>query len=259
MDLGIKGKRALVTGASTGLGYHAALELARNGVELVINSRSDQRLAKAAQQITDETGITPKTVAGDISQPEIISRVIDAALPVDILVSNAGGPPPGRFDALDESQFEDAYNIVLQSAVRLTRGVLPRMLERKWGRLIYITSIAVRQPENDLLLSNTFRAGLTGFIKSISNTHAAEGITANSVLPGYTLTDRLIELADKRAGAAGKTRDEVLEQFAANVPAGRLGRPDELAALIVFLASQRAAYITGQAILCDGGAAKSLL
>jgi len=259
MDLRIAGKTALITGASTGLGYHAAVELARQKVELTMNSRSEDKLSKAAEQIEGETGVRPTIAAGDIADPEVISRVVDAAGPVDILVSNAGGPPPGRFADLTEEQFQQASEIVLQSAVRLTRSVLPGMVERKWGRLIYITSLAVKQPENDLLLSNTYRAGLTAFVKTISNTHAAMGITANTVCPGYTLTDRLIELADKRAAATGRSRDDILADLASAIPAGRLGKPDELAALITFLASDRAAYITGQAIPVDGGAVKSLL
>lgn len=259
MDLRITGKRALVTGASSGLGLAAASALAAEGVRVTINSRSRERLEAAAARIKEETGAKVNLAAGDISSPGEVPKIIAAVGEVDILVSNCGGPPPGPFTDHSDETWQQGHELVLQSAIRLTRGVIGGMRERGWGRLIYITSIAVLQPVDDLIISNTYRAGLTGFVKTVSNTWARYGITANTVCPGYTGTDRLRELAKKRAEAAGKTPEEAMADFGKSAPVGRVGRPDELAALITFLASERAAYITGTAIPVDGGVYKGLV
>ena len=259
MDLGLKGRRALVTGASTGLGFAAALALANEGAELVINSSSSEKIEKAADTIEKACGKRPATVAADLSFSDDIKSILAAAGKIDIFVSNGGGPTPGRLDDLNDEDWYAGGNAVLHSARMLTEGLIGSMKSNGWGRLIYITSVAVKQPVDDLLLSNVYRAGLTAFSKTISNTYAMHGITANTVCPGYTQTGRLVELAEKRAIDSGRTTEELLADFSTMIPAGRLGQPDELAALITFLASDKAAYITGTTIPVDGGAIKSLL
>jgi len=265
MELGLKGKGALVTGASSGLGAACALALAAEGADVVINSRNRDKLEACAQKIQSLTGHSVSIVAGDLTKPEDVTRIHSEsvqALPnarIDILVSNTGGPAAGYFLDLPKEKWEESYNLILKSAVNLTRAVLTAMIEHRWGRLIYITSVAVLQPIDDLLLSNTFRAGLTGFCKTVSNTYAQHGITANTVCPGYTATERLTDLAASRAQKSGTTVDEILNGFAKLCPSGRIGRPEELAALVAFLSSERAGYITGSSIAVDGGAHRSLL
>lgn len=261
MDLGLTGKRALVAGASSGLGAATARALAAEGCELVICARREEQLYQQAEQIQQTTNIRPFCVVGDLSTSEGLESLADAVanLPIDILVSNAGGPPPGRFLDHKPERFDEASRLVLDLAIGLTRLTLPSMVERGWGRLIYITSIGVLQPVDDLILSNTYRAGVTGLCKTISNTYAASGITANCVCPGYTATGRLDSLAAKRAEAIDSTAEDVLKQFASAVPARRLGQPEELASLVAFLASDKAAYITGSSIAVDGGANRALI
>jgi len=265
MDLGLKGKRVLVTGASAGLGAAAAMALAAEGAVVVINGRDLNRLEAAAKKIESRAGVKPGLAIGDVSKSPARVKVINATREqlrdgvVDILVSNTGGPPPGAF--LDQSSeiWREAGQLLVDSAVSLTRAFLPGMIEQNWGRLIYITSVAVLQPVDDLILSNSYRAAVTGFCKTVSNNYAKHGITANCVCPGYTATERLLSLAESRAEAKGTTAKDELTAFAGQVPAGRLGRPEELAALVAFLASDQAAYITGSSIAVDGGTHRGLL
>jgi 3-oxoacyl-[acyl-carrier protein] reductase len=263
MDLGIKGKKALVTGASAGLGFAAAKVLAQEGVTVAINSRSMENLERAAEKITEATGVAPATIEGDLSKPGVPEKIADEAASgiggIDILVSNAGGPPAGIFTQLSKNAWEESTELTLLSAINLTRAVIPGMIEKKWGRVVYITSIAVKQPVDNLIISNTLRAGLTGFAKSIANELGASGITINTVCPGYTDTERLKSLAAFKAEAAGVKVEDIYAEWIAQIPVGRVGRPEELAALIAFLASERAAYITGTAIPVDGGHYKGLL
>lgn len=259
MNFGIEGKKALVTGASAGIGAAAAVALAREGVELYINSRDRGRLEKAANKIAASSGVMPKSLVGDIAKPEDVARMLDSIGGVDILISNHGGPPQGFFEEHSPERWSKAADLVLYSAVNLTRAVLSGMVERKWGRLIYVTSVAVLQPVDDLILSNTFRAGVTGFCKTISNNYAKYGITANCVCPGYTSTERLGELAEARAAASGRDPKEILASLGEGVPAKRLGRPDEIGAAIAFLASEQAAYVTGTSMAVDGGAHKFII
>lgn len=259
MDLKIKGRKALVTGASAGLGAAAAMALAAEGVELYINSRDSARLNVAADKITRATGIKPITIAADVSTPEGIKTLAEKIKGIDILVANTGGPPPGQFTDLPEQRWQEAAELLLFSAVRLTRMVIDGMIERRWGRLIYITSFAVLQPVDDLILSNSYRAAVTGLCKTVSNNYAKHGITANCVCPGYTATERLKNLAASRAKDRGITPEQMMQEFASAAPAGRVGQPEELASLITFLASDRAAFITGTSIPVDGGVVKSLI
>lgn len=265
MELGLKGKRALVTGASSGLGEAAATALVAEGALVTINARTMERLEAAADRIEKASGQRPICLDADIATPDGLARIaaqISEDQPggnIDILVSNGGGPPPGEFTTHSEENWQDSHNLVLASAIGLTKAVIEGMCARGWGRLIYITSVGVLQPIDELILSNTYRAGVTGFCKTISNTHAGSGITANCVCPGYTATDRLKNLAASRAEQAGKTPQDIIDTIAAAIPAGRVGQPDELAALITFLASDRAAYITGTSIPVDGGLVRALL
>jgi len=265
MDTGLKGRRVLVTGASAGLGAAAALALAAEGAELVINSRDRKKLEATAGRIESSTGVKPALAVGDLADQSQRVKVILAAREqvregvLDVLVANTGGPPPGAFLDHSGEAWADADKLLLDSVIGLTRAFLPGMLEQSWGRLIYITSIAVLQPVDELILSNTYRAAVTGFCKTISNTYAGKGITANCVCPGYTATERLLNLARSRAEQSGSTAEEVLESMAGEVPAGRIGKPEELAALIVFLACDKAAYITGTSTPVDGGLRKGLI
>lgn len=265
MDLNLMNRQALVTGASAGLGFAAARALLSEGADVIINSRSEERLREAADRLVKEVGRGPEIVAGDLADEagrrDVVLRVRKLARNelIDILVSNAGGPPPGAFLDHDPGRFEDASKLVLDSAVDLTRAFLPKMIENKWGRLIYITSVGVLQPVDTLILSNTYRAAVTGFCKTISNNYAKHGITANCVCPGYTATERLNELAENLAGKTGESADDILNGFAQACPARRLGQPHELAALIAFLSSDLAGYISGASIPVDGGHHKALL
>ncbi len=259
MDLGINGRKALVTGASAGLGAAAAMALAAEGVEVVINSRDVARLESTAAAIAKKTGLTPRIIPGDLSDAGDISRVVKEAGPVDILVSNSGGPPPGDFLDQTEEAWAQATDLVFSAARRLTRGVLPGMRERGWGRVIYITSVGVLEPINTLILSNACRAAVTGLCKTLSNNYAGEGITFNCVCPGYTATERLMNLARQQAETSGKTPEDVIAGFGSAIPVGRVGQPGELAATIAFLAGEQAAFITGASIPVDGGHHHSLL
>jgi 3-oxoacyl-[acyl-carrier protein] reductase len=263
MELGIKGKTALVTGASAGLGFAAAMSLAEEGVRVAINSRSIENLEGAAKKIKRKTGDYPVIIEGDLTvegtAEEIVARTVEKLGAVDILVSNAGGPPAGKFLEHAKEAWRASANLTLYSAIDLAREVIPNMIEKKWGRIIFITSVAVKQPVENLIISNALRAGVTGFAKSISNELASYGITVNSVCPGYTETERLKELARYQSETTGRSVDEIYGDWKINIPAGRLGTPGELASLIAFLASDRASYITGTSISVDGGLAKGLL
>ena len=259
MELRLKDKKALVTGASFGLGKAAALALAQEGCQLYLNSRSLDNLVLCADEIEKAHGKKPILIDADVTTDEGINRIKNSISDIDILVSNAGGPPPGQFIEHADPIWNDAERLVLSSARKLTSLVIDGMIARKYGRLIYITSIGVLQPVDDLILSNTYRAAVTAMCKTISNNYAKHGITANCVCPGYTATDRLKNLVSKRAEQSGQTEEEILALFSSQIPAGRIGQPEELAALITFLASEKAGYITGTSIPVDGGYIKSLI
>jgi 3-oxoacyl-[acyl-carrier protein] reductase len=259
MDLGLKGKRAFVTGASGGIGEAVATELVREGAEVFINSRSEENLKAAAERIHAKTSSRPAIVPGDLTRVGDIEEFKAVLPPIDILVSNTGGPAPGKFVDLPDNVWAHGHSLLLESAIRLTRVVLDGMVERKWGRVIYITSIGVPQPTDDLMLSNVYRSGVTAMCKTLSNNHAGSGVTFNCVAPGYTATERLKELMTARAESSGKSNQEIIDGISALIPAGRLGRPEELAAMIAFLASEQAGYVTGTSITVDGGYVKSIL
>ena len=262
MDLGLKNKVALVAASSQGLGRAVAEELAAEGASLVLCARDSRTLAETAASIAEKTNAHVLAVPADVTVAEDIKRLVDAGNErfgrIDILVTNAGGPPAGRFEQLTHQQWEDAIRLTLLSAVELTRQVLPGMKERRWGRIINITSIAVKQPVENLLLSNSLRAGLTGFARTLANEVAPDGITVNNVLPGYTRTERLDELAQMMAEKQGISSSEFRGKWEKEIPMGRLGEPREFAAMVTFLASERASYVTGTSIQVDGGWIRSL-
>lgn len=263
MDLGLKDKVALVAAGSRGLGRAVAEELAAEGASLVLCAREAQTLSETAAAIADTYNAHVLAVPADVTATDDIKRVVESGIErfgrIDILVTNAGGPPAGRFDQLTREQWERAIRLTLMSAVELARQVLPGMRERRWGRILNITSIAVKQPVENLLLSNSLRAGLTGFARTLANEVAAEGVTVNNILPGYTRTERLEELAQMMAEKQGISAAEFRGKWEKEIPMGRLGEPREFAALAAFLVSERASYITGTSIQVDGGWIKSLL
>jgi len=262
MDLGIKDRVALVAAASRGIGYAAALELAREGVRVFLCSRDGGRASDAAEKIHNETGADVAGIAADVTNGTDVEQFVRLALEragrVDICVTNAGGPPATTFDNTDIEMFRDAFELNALSAIRLAKLVLPGMRERKWGRIVNVTSISVKQPVDGLLLSNTVRAGLTSWAKTVSNEVAADGVTINSVAPGYTLTERQDELAVARGTALGKSKEEMIAMWASQTPAHRIAAPEEIAAAIAFLASERASYITGVTLQVDGGWTRGL-
>ena len=262
MDLGLKDRVALVAAASRGIGYAAALELAREGARVFLCSRDEGRASDAAEKIHNETGANVAGIAADVTTGTDVERFVRLATEragrVDICVTNAGGPPATTFDTTDIEMFRDAFELNALSAIRLAKLVLPGMRERKWGRIVNVTSISVKQPVDGLLLSNTVRAGLTSWAKTVSNEVAADGVTINNVAPGYTLTERQDELAIARGKALGKSKEEMIAMWASQTPAQRIAAPEEIAAAIAFLASDRASYITGVTLQVDGGWTRGL-
>jgi 3-oxoacyl-[acyl-carrier protein] reductase len=262
MDFGIKDRVALVAAASRGIGYAAALELAREGARVFLCSRNEGRASDAAEKIHKETGANVAGIAADVTDGADVERFVKLAIEragrVDICVTNAGGPPATTFDTTDIEMFRDAFELNALSAIRLAKLVLPGMRERKWGRIVNVTSISVKQPVDGLLLSNTVRAGLTSWAKTVSNEVAADNVTINNVGPGYTLTERQDELAIARGKALGKSKEEMIAMWASQIPAHRIAAPEEIAAAIAFLASERASYITGVTLQVDGGWTRGL-
>jgi len=263
VDLGLRGKVALVAASSKGLGRAVARELAAEGASVVMCARSGEALESARREIVDETGADVLAVAADVSTTQGVEQVTRAALDrfghVAILVINAGGPPAGTFDKHDWSAWQSAVDLTLRSAVELTRAVLPGMRERHWGRIVAVNSIAAKQPVDNLMLSNSIRAAVTGFLRTLANEVAPDGITVNTILPGYTRTERVTHLAEANAKKEGVDQKEILGRFEREIPMRRLGEPREFGALAVFLCSDRASYITAQSIAVDGGWIKGLL
>ncbi len=263
MDLGLRDRVAIVAASSRGLGKACALELAREGAAVVICARDATVLDEAAAGIRAATGAEILAVPADLTDAAQIKHLVDGAAAwkgrIDVLVTNNGGPPAGYFADFDDDAWQRVHELTLMSAVRLIRAVLPTMRARAWGRIINITSVAVKQPIDNLLLSNVYRAGVVGLAKTLSAQLAADGITVNNVAPGYTRTDRVVELARARAAEQGQSVEEILEASSAGFPMRRQGDPAELAALVAFLASERASYITGTTIPVDGGYVKGLL
>jgi len=262
MDLGLKGKVALVAAASRGLGRAVAEELGAEGASLVLCARGAEALQATRDQIATTTGAAVLALPADVTQPEDVARLITAGQTqfgrIDILVTNAGGPPAGRIETLNSDQWEAATRLTLFSVIELTRHVLPGMKERRWGRILNIASISVKQPVENLVLSNSLRAGVVGFARTLANEVAADGITVNNILPGYTRTERVQQLAEMMAQKEGITPAEFTARWEQEIPMKRLGEPREFGALAAFLVSERASYITGTSIQVDGGWIRSL-
>jgi 3-oxoacyl-[acyl-carrier protein] reductase len=262
MDLGIKNKIALVTASSQGLGKAAAFSLAREGVNLAICSRDEKSINASADEIRKATGVKVFTIVADVSIPSDCDKIIEVSLKeygrIDILVNNAGGPPTGKITSLPDSEWEKGFNLTMMSMVRLSRAVLPLMEKQNWGRVVTIVSISAKQPIDDLLISSTLRPGILGISKVLANQYGRFDITVNTVCPGYTLTKRQEELSRSRSAEKNISMEEYLAESAKNIPAGRLGKPEELGDVIAFLASKKASYINGANIVVDGGQAKGI-
>jgi 3-oxoacyl-[acyl-carrier protein] reductase len=261
MDLQIRGRTALVCGASRGIAYAAAEAYAREGCTVVICSRDEASLLDAKARL-EAFGGTVTAIVADLSTTEgieaVVTRTMAAHGGVDILVCNTGGPQTGPAMEHDWAAWERAGELLLRSVVELTRAFVPGMRERKWGRVLAITSIAVKRPQPSLVLSNAMRAAVTGYLRTLADEVGRDRVTVNTVLPGFTATERLDSLALATSQRTGQSTEAVFAGWAAESPLGRVGRPDELGGVIAFLSSEQAGFITGQAILVDGGAFKAL-
>jgi 3-oxoacyl-[acyl-carrier protein] reductase len=257
MDLGLKGLRALVTGASQGLGFAAALGLAREGAQVAINSRNVDTLGEAANTIHQETGEPVQVVVGDLGEAGAAARVVaDAAAALgglDILITNTGGPPSGSFESLEEEDWQLALALVFNAHRRLIRAALPHLRASQHPSVLTVTSISVKQPIANLVLSNAGRAATVGLTKTLALELGREGLRFNSILPGWTETDRVYELMEARALGKGSTVEAEIAAQSAGTPLGRMGTPQEFANAAVFLVSPAASYITGVMLNVDGG------
>jgi 3-oxoacyl-[acyl-carrier protein] reductase len=263
MDLGLKGKVALVVASSSGLGKAVALEFAREGANLGMCSRNESNLLDTAQEIAGATGVEILAVPTDVTKPTDVESLVNKTITrfgkIDILVTNAGGSPIGQFETLGDEEWAKAVELNFLSAVRLSRAVLPHMKKVGGGRIIHITSMSVKQPIDGFILSNSVRASVAGLAKSMSNELAKYNITVNCVLPGWTATDRVKTVQKNRALRENRAEEEIRAEIERGIPLGRLANPDEFAAAVVFLASNRASYITGVSLLVDGGWAKGIM
>ncbi|HEX4022639.1 MAG TPA: SDR family oxidoreductase [Acidobacteriaceae bacterium] len=262
MDTGLRGRVALVTGASQGIGRSIAESFAAEGAHVVIGARNVPALQELAADIEQRYKVRALAHAIDVAIPEQVDAFVQAAQAafgkIDICVTNAGGPPAKSFMNTTDAEWQSAFVLNLQSVVRLARAVLPAMQRQHWGRIVTLTSISVKQPVPDLILSNSIRTGVTGLVRSLANEFGKDGITVNNVGPGFTATDRLQKLAATRGAAAGVAPEEIMHGYAAQVPLGRVAEPREIADAVVWLASERASFITGQTLLVDGGAYRGL-
>ncbi len=262
MDLGIKERVALVAASSRGLGKAIAQRLSQEGAKVVICARDEERLLKTRDEIAASTGGVVKAIKADVTDKDqviqLVKKTVDEFGTIDILVCNAGGPPSGMADKFTAADYAQALELNLLSTINLCYEVMPLMKKQKWGRIINMTSVSAKQPIDNLILSNTSRAGVLGFSKSISNQLAPFGITVNSVCPGYTKTERVDELARSFEESGKGTVKDFYSNIEKAIPAGRLGTPEELAQAVAFLASEGAGYITGIALQVDGGYIKAV-
>jgi len=263
VDLGIRNRVALVAASSKGLGREAARSLAQEGTDVVLCARNGAALKEAAGAIRGETGAELLDVVADLTVEKDVKGLVEQAIgrfgTIDILVNNCGGPPPGVFLDHDLATWRQAVENNLMSAISLTRLVVPYMIKKKWGRIVNITSISVKQPVPNLILSNSVRAAVVGWARTLANELASHNILVNSICQGYFLTERLRNLAENRAKGENSTAEKVLEGMASEVPLGRVANQEEFGPLVAFLASEKASYITGTTITIDGGLCRFLL
>jgi 3-oxoacyl-[acyl-carrier protein] reductase len=262
MDLGIREKVAVVAASSRGLGRAVAEALAAEGVRLALCARGASGLAQTARSIQDRFGVEVLHQTVDVTNETAVKGFVAATLDrfgrVDIGVANAGGPPSKPFSGTTPQDWREAFDLNFMSTLYLVRELLPHMQQQRWGRLVAITSIAAKQPADGLVLSNAVRAAVTGLMKSLANEYGRDNILFNCVCPGYTATDRLTQVAAVQAAAQGVGQDQIVARWTTHIPLGRLGRPAEFAALVAFLCSERAAYITGTSTAIDGGLVKGI-
>jgi len=262
MDLGLKDKRAFVAGSSRGLGFATALGLAKEGCKVAINSRNEEKIKAAAETITNETGTQAYGFAGDVSDASTAEKLIQSAVEslggLDILITNAGGPPAGSFEIFDEDAWQKAVDASLMSHVRLIRAALPHLRKSDSPGVLTVTSYTVKQPLQNLILSNSVRAATVGLTKSLAMELGKDGIRFNSILPGWTLTERVQHLMESRAQNNKTTAEEEMAKQITEIPLGRIGQPEEFANAAVFLVSPAASYITGVMLNVDGGIVKGL-
>jgi len=260
MDLGLKNRVAIVAASSQGLGKAVAMGLAREGAILALCARTEPALIEAAEEIRRETGTGVRIRALDVTDHEQVRRFVADIVQeygrLDICVANAGGPPSKSFAETTIEDWHAASNLNLMSTVYLAKETLPVMQQRRWGRFIAITSVSVKQPIEGLILSNAVRSGVNALIKSLANEYGPYNVLVNNVCPGYTATARLISLAHTLAEKQGVSTKDIEERWASQTPLRRIGQPEEFASLVVFLASERASYITGASIAVDGGIVK---
>jgi len=262
MDLGLKGRGVIVAASSEGIGRATAEAFAREGAQVAMCARTEKTLRDAAEKIRSATGAEVYSEPLDVTDAAAVQRFTDTVAKqfgrIDVCVTSAGGPPAKNFLSVSLEEWRKAVEMNFMSVVHFARAVIPYMQRHRWGRIVTITSVTVKQPVDALVMSNAVRAGVVGLVKSLSNEFGKDGITVNNVAPGYTATERLKELAGVRALAEGTSPDTIYEQWASAAPLKRLGGPGEIADVIVWLASQKAAFITGQTVLADGGIYRGL-
>ena len=262
METGLRDRVAFIAGASRGLGRATAMALAAEGSHLALCARDLTALEELATEIRKRFGVGVQVGSVDVRDRAAIERFVGETQRrfdrLDVCVANAGGPPAKQFLETTDEEWDDAFRLNLRSAAALARAVIPHMQRRRWGRIIAITSITVRQAQPQLVLSNAIRPGVMGLVRTLATDFGRDGILVNNVAPGYTATDRLNELVAHRAAESGESKEQIEKRWTDQIPLGRLARPEEIADAIVWLASERASFVTGQTILVDGGMYKGL-